>query len=87
MQEPQNVVAVFQISADANEDYWNYAVRDVEAAVRAAAADAGLPEEDLVVEKDHMGTVKASGPDGRQFTGRVVTKEGLPSWEAPRRIV
>jgi hypothetical protein len=86
MAKEEQLVAAFEISANANEDYWNYALRDTELAVRQAAVDAGFREDELTVDVSHAGKVTLSARDDR-LVGYVVTKEGLPPWTAPRRIL
>ncbi|MEU8091691.1 hypothetical protein [Micromonospora chalcea] len=86
MTQAEKLVAVFEIPADSNEDNWNYAIRDTERAVRQAAVDAGCREDEVTVDVSHTGQVTLSTTAGR-LVGRVVTKEGLPGWTAPRRIV
>ncbi|MFU8851127.1 hypothetical protein ACNAW0_09110 [Micromonospora sp. SL1-18] len=86
MTQEEKLVALFEISADSNEDNWNYAIRDTELAVRRAAIDAGFHEDELTVDISHTGEVTVSTTSGR-LVGRVVAKEGLPSWTVPRRIL
>ncbi|WBB79852.1 hypothetical protein O7606_00090 [Micromonospora sp. WMMD882] len=86
MTEEEKLVAVFEIPADSNEDNWSYAISATEQAVRQAAIEAGVGGDQPMVEVSHTGVVALSTTTGR-LVGRVVTKEGLPSWTAPRRVL
>lgn len=78
------LVAVFEISDDANEDRWADASWRAEFAVREAAENAGAAADDVTVVRSGFNAV-ASTPDGRQFEARITTTAGMASYQLPRR--
>lgn len=81
--EPDPVVVV-EVSDDANEDRWADAFWRAEDAARAAAVAAGADPQNLVVERDHRGSVTVRGRDGRAFRAVVRSRAAMHRVELPR---
>lgn len=79
------LVAVFEISDDANEDRWADATWQAELAARDAAVATGAGANDIVLTRG-MSNVVAALPDGREFEARVATTAAaLASYSLPGR--
>lgn len=84
MERNRTLVAVFEISDDANEDRWADAMWRAETAAKQAAVDAGAAESDVTISRHHEGYAIGALPDGREFEARVATNPALPASAFPR---
>lgn len=84
MERNRTLVAVFEISDDANEDRWADAMWRAEAAAKQAAIEAGAAESDVTISGHQQGYVIGALPDGREFEARVATNPALPAHAFPR---
>jgi hypothetical protein len=81
------LVALYEISRDADRDTRVRANWHAEIAARKAAVAAGTPENEVRVRFEKYGSIViATGKDGREFEARVVVNPKLSGWSFPRRI-
>jgi hypothetical protein len=87
VEDGPELVALYEISRDADRDTRVRAVWHAEIAARRAAVAAGTPENEVRVRHEKFGAiVVATGNDGREFEARVVVNPTLSGWSFPRRI-
>jgi len=73
-----DLVAVLEMSDDANEDHWAQTSWHAEVAVVEAARNAGYPREHITISWTSSQTIVANTPDGRRFAAVISTRPGGP---------
>jgi hypothetical protein len=87
VEDGPQLVALYEISRDADRDTRVKATWHAEIATRKAAIAAGTPENEIRIRHEQFGMVViATGRDGAEWEARVVVNPKLSGWSFPRRI-